>query len=863
MDTPSRGSVRKRSRLQLTEQDGSPQAARTPLSSVKRRKVSAATSSPSTPKVISALKKSLGGLFGVGNTNDNDQEDVTSTADELGNDIWDVEASESEHESGRAGANGVRKPTLARAMMHKYSNAPSTSDIVPKRGRGTPRKSDILARAKAATRREARDRLAKSEQIEEDGPESLQEDGTMTTGQEEQPANGDQSVRSSGRTKRRARRFSEEIGDSISVVPRGILTPSKGRTKKLNKNVAFQDQLLGIDKIDLGFKDIPSRSRSSLKSSPIKGKKSSQIENTTLNDDAGRVDSEDELSIDQHDNLKQRKSPGKSEKLEESLEADTISLGVEEGANEEDDIACAICSGLDSEEPNEILLCDNCDFAAHQLCCDVPEIPEGDWLCANCRPKTDSLLEPEGQLLLQQSQTAANKVPDIEGFGMHLRRIQRGILDKLTGQVRIKFTGHDEEFQKVHQVVEQTVVAGEGNSMLVIGARGSGKTTLVESVISELSVENRDLFHVVRLNGFLQTDDKLALREIWRQLGREMEVEDEIIKKTNNYADTLASLLALLSHPSEFSETEVGQAAKSVVFILDEFDLFATHPRQTLLYNLFDIAQARKAPIVVLGLTTRIDVMESLEKRVKSRFSHRYVHLSLPRNIPAFWEICKKGLIVDDEELGSWDFSSPGSQEFLSCWNAMIDDLYSKDELFKDHLTSHFYRSKSVPAFLTSCILPVSMLSPTSFPLEGQSFTSLSLSPPDSKLHILPSLSTLDLSLLISAARLDIILDTDTVNFAMAYDEYSTLTSRHKIQSSATGLTALGSSAKVWGREVALDAWERLIDVGLLVPVGYGGSEFGRDGGLGGKMFKVDVGLEEIPGSAELNAVMNKWCREI
>jgi origin recognition complex subunit 4 len=31
----------------------------------------------------------------------------------------------------------------------------------------------------------------------------------------------------------------------------------------------------------------------------------------------------------------------------------------------------------------------------------------------------------------------------------------------------------------------------------------------------------------VKLNGFIHTDDKLALKEIWRQLGREMEVEDD------------------------------------------------------------------------------------------------------------------------------------------------------------------------------------------------------------------------------------------------------------------------------------------------------------------------------------------------
>lgn len=36
------------------------------------------------------------------------------------------------------------------------------------------------------------------------------------------------------------------------------------------------------------------------------------------------------------------------------------------------------------------------------------------------------------------------------------------------------------------------------------------------------------MFHVIRLNGLIHTDDKIALREIWRQLGREMEVEDEV-----------------------------------------------------------------------------------------------------------------------------------------------------------------------------------------------------------------------------------------------------------------------------------------------------------------------------------------------
>ena len=67
--------------------------------------------------------------------------------------------------------------------------------------------------------------------------------------------------------------------------------------------------------------------------------------------------------------------------------------------------------------------------------------------------------------------------------------------------------------------------------------------------------------------------------------------------------------------------------------------------------------------------------MENLEKRVKSRFSHRYVHLSLPKSVLAFWDICREGLLVETEELDTKksDVSIPGQDEFLSYWRTMID----------------------------------------------------------------------------------------------------------------------------------------------------------------------------------------------
>jgi len=911
----SKAVTRKRSRAQVQEEDElAPEQDTAPLSSTKKRKLNADGLSPPIGGRFGSIKRSIGGLLGFRRTEkenllqDGEQdelaeEDVDNDAadDQRAKDIWEVEDSEPEEAilKRRSSGRNTVEATPKSAEAAKRSSAQSrkgrgksgskgddiwevpespprpnrsastaerakallappgeqSSPQPPKRTPGRPRKSDILKNAKKLSNQAIREKMMSAacggSEDEEEGDTATPTRRRRRKDHVEQDADAEPTPKSgkASVTKKRGRPAQVQTVEE-NKAPRSILTPVKQRAGRGRKSVVFD----AGDEVDLGFKDLPS-SAATTKSNKFKKSipspsaslaSKSKIKAVELNEDPGEGSQEEEVVGEE------------MEEVEVEEEADD-----EEESDDVDDEMCEMCSGLESTRKNPILFCDgkDCNFAVHKECYSVARVPRGDWFCRDCEPEDEEIQIKQLKAVVPAVGTF--NVPTIEGFDGHLRHMQRIILDRLTGQRRTKLRGHEEEMQKVHQVVEQTVLAGEGNSMLVIGARGCGKTTLVESVISDLGKEHRDSFHVVRLNGFIHTDDKLALKETWRQLGREMELEDDVTGKTSNYSDTLASLLALLSHPSETSSSEPEQTAKSVIFILDEFDLFTTHPRQTLLYNLFDIAQARKAPIVVLGLTTRVDVVESLEKRVKSRFSHRYVHLSLPRSIPAFWDACKGGLFIEADEIDDESFGcgGPGQDDFISFWHSMVEDLYSKDAIFKHHVESEFYRSKSVPSFFTSCIIPIANLAPEQLPLSGKAFTNM-LSAPDSKLHILQGLSELELALLIAAARLDIILDTDTCNFAMAYDEYSNLTSRYKIQTSSSGVTALGASAKVWGRDVALGAWERLAEYGLLVPAGIGGG--GRDFGAGGRMWKIDVGLEEITGSVDsLSGVMAKWCREI
>ncbi|OCK86027.1 origin recognition complex, subunit 4, partial [Lepidopterella palustris CBS 459.81] len=456
-----------------------------------------------------------------------------------------------------------------------------------------------------------------------------------------------------------------------------------------------------------------------------------------------------------------------------------------------------------------------------------------------------------------------------------LTALKKITLEKLIGKRPVPLIGLDSEHRKVYNMIENTVVAGEGNSMCIIGSRGSGKSALVNKALAELSKDYREDFHIVRLNGFIHTDDKLALRDIWKQLGKEMEWEDDSL--SNSYSDTLATILALLRHPFEQTGIETEEVPKAIIFVMDEFDLFALHPRQTLLYNLFDIAQSRKAPIAVLGLTTKIEITNYLEKRVKSRFSHRYVHLSLAKSFTTFQEICKAGLLLQPDELNVEEraiLSQPSTSvsqprlnkstkdtDVLTTWNTSVEALFADRTFLTAHLSPYYYLNKSVPAVLTSFLLPISLLTSSTFPFTPSTFLSLlppsaTLAPPDSKLTLLPHLSFLQLALLIAAARLDVILDAETCSFNMAYHEYVALAGKARMQSAAAGQMASGLASKVWGRAVARVEWERLVGWELCVPVAGVGS---------GTMVRVDVTLEEIVASVGpgMDRVLEKWCKQI
>ncbi|CAK6970846.1 origin recognition complex subunit 4 [Scomber scombrus] len=334
--------------------------------------------------------------------------------------------------------------------------------------------------------------------------------------------------------------------------------------------------------------------------------------------------------------------------------------------------------------------------------------------------------------------------------------LQRILRERLCHQqLPDKPVGLEAQHKNLLELLKRTAVHGESNSVLIVGPRGAGKTMLLKCVLRDLLEEkevHKNLLQV-HLNGLLQTDDRIALKEITRQLHLENVVGDKVF---GSFAENLAFLLEALKKGDRSSSLPV-------LFILDEFDLFAHHKNQTLLYNLLDVSQSAQSPIAVVGITCRLDVLELLEKRVKSRFSHRQIHLLSSLAFEEYVERVRTQLSLPD------DFPDG---KFAEDWNDSIKTL-CEDKSVEDVLQRHFNSSKdfrSMQMLLMLCLSRVSVAKPAIKPADLLEASRLCFA--DAKANMLHGLSILELCLIIAMKHLNDVYEGEPFNLQMVHNEF-------------------------------------------------------------------------------------------
>ncbi|KAK4608559.1 hypothetical protein RGQ29_002100 [Quercus rubra] len=311
----------------------------------------------------------------------------------------------------------------------------------------------------------------------------------------------------------------------------------------------------------------------------------------------------------------------------------------------------------------------------------------------------------------------------------------------------------DSNYSKLKFIISSSVTEACNNSILLLGPRGSGKIAVLELVLKDLLLEFPDLISVIKLSGLLHSDDNCAFKEISRQLCAEHQL---LFSKMASFDDNSQFMIAMLR--------ECGLAHKTIIFVLDEFDLFA-QGKQRVLYSLLDAMQSVTSQAVVIGVSCRLDADQLLEKRVRSRFSHRKL-LFLPPS--------KEDLQRLLEHILSLPVDSTISHDYAVEFNAKLQKILA-DEKFKQIIITYMDSDATVNHLLRFLFRAVSYMDLGSGFLSLENFkTALSNIQRQPKLECIKDCSILELHILVCMKRLEV-KEQNSYNFNSVMKEYKSI----------------------------------------------------------------------------------------
>lgn len=237
-------------------------------------------------------------------------------------------------------------------------------------------------------------------------------------------------------------------------------------------------------------------------------------------------------------------------------------------------------------------------------------------------PSVDaSWLRANEESLTRADEIIASQLADRQRFGEHTNMALCDAVFNVVGRSLGMARG-----SKARAVAPESLGA-ESSSLLLLGEAGSGKTHAVEWCIRRLREADKSLV-VLRARGGSYATDVECVRHLATQVAGQSTKDPRANASFEEGMEWLRQVLA-----TSFKD------AGAVIVVLDRFEYFCSKARQTLLYNLFDIAQEVGVSLSIIGMSARVDVMTMLEKRIRSRFSMRHLHTSLPTSMPELFKV--------------------------------------------------------------------------------------------------------------------------------------------------------------------------------------------------------------------------------
>ena len=348
-----------------------------------------------------------------------------------------------------------------------------------------------------------------------------------------------------------------------------------------------------------------------------------------------------------------------------------------------------------------------------------------------------------------------------------------------------------ESVDKIKEKLQNFVKTGDSTSIFLSGVPGSGKSFAVDLAMKETVPEN---IWTVVIDCRIFDTDKAVSKEFLRQTGN------------------------LLTTPILEVLTRKGAG----IIVLDHFDSLKIIKRQFFLYTIFDSIHTNTISLCSILITSSVEPLSNLEKRVRSRLTPQYIDIPKPT---IQW--CKEWIV------NVLQFKE-AKQSDRKKWNRYVKAFFNEERNIPDTQLEELF---SISPTLQCAVVFAQkfVLSNEHETIEQEFIDGLSVD------RFLGALSQNELMLLFIAAFLINIKSIVEFNFDQLYKEL-------------TELRKLRDMRKI-KREQALLAWEKLTYLNFLVPTSKDKTTFTLT------LFSEDLekSVSQVP--TEMQVWINTWLK--
>lgn len=173
---------------------------------------------------------------------------------------------------------------------------------------------------------------------------------------------------------------------------------------------------------------------------------------------------------------------------------------------------------------------------------------------------------------------------------------------------------YKKQYDEVMNILKNAYKQGQNNSFLLLSRTKQTLHAFISTITKHVTLkmlewDAQSELKVIRVNSILSNSEAKILLKLCESL------------QLKQFSSAFHSL-EMINYIKDYFDKN---PKMSVCFILEDIDYYVETTKQVLLYKILDMFGYLKIKFVFIATSVKIDIADSFEKRIKSRFSHRMI----------------------------------------------------------------------------------------------------------------------------------------------------------------------------------------------------------------------------------------------